>query len=86
MKYTSIALSFLPLLATAKLGEPDQGNRHLQGEPPIVKVGEEPTTPLQRCEGDCDKDSDCGSGLKCFQRNENFKAVPGCSGGAQDSS
>nr|CAA67702.1 alpha 2 frustulin [Cylindrotheca fusiformis] len=86
MKYTSIALTFLPFLATAKLGESGQGNRHLQAEIPIVKMGEEPATPLGRCEGDCDKDSDCGSGLKCYQRTENFKAVPGCSGGAQDSS
>eukprot|EP00980_Cylindrotheca_fusiformis_P000758 scaffold175_cov153-Cylindrotheca_fusiformis.AAC.10 len=86
MKYTSIALAFLPFLATAKLGESGQRNRHLQGEPPIVKVGQDPTNDLGRCEGDCDKDSDCGSGLKCYQRTENFKAVPGCSGGAQDSS
>eukprot|EP00980_Cylindrotheca_fusiformis_P000755 scaffold175_cov153-Cylindrotheca_fusiformis.AAC.7 len=86
MKYTSIALAFLPFLATAKLGEHGQGNRHLQAEIPIVKVGEEPATPLGRCEGDCDGDGECGSGLKCFQRTEAFKAVPGCSGGAQDSS
>jgi len=31
------------------------------------------------CEGDCDKDSDCDAGLKCFQRN-GYEAVPGCSG------
>ncbi|CAL6391783.1 unnamed protein product [Bathycoccus prasinos] len=31
------------------------------------------------CEGDCDKDSDCDAGLKCFQRNK-FESVPGCSG------
>jgi hypothetical protein len=31
------------------------------------------------CEGDCDSDSDCESGLKCFLRS-GFKAVPGCSG------
>ena len=31
------------------------------------------------CEGDCDKDSDCDAGLKCFQR-DGKEAVPGCSG------
>ena len=35
--------------------------------------------PLNKCEGDCDKDSDCFGDLKCFQRNGNEK-VPGCSG------
>ncbi|CAL6391806.1 unnamed protein product [Bathycoccus prasinos] len=36
------------------------------------------------CEGDCDKDSDCDAGLKCFQRDK-FESVPGCSGkGKQD--
>lgn len=36
--------------------------------------------PLQRCQGDCDTDSDCAEGLFCFQRNSN-QAVPGCIGG-----
>jgi hypothetical protein len=31
------------------------------------------------CEGDCDKDSDCDAGLKCFQR-DGYEIVPGCSG------
>lgn len=35
--------------------------------------------PLQRCEGDCDDDSDCDSGLFCLQHN-NMEALPGCSG------
>eukprot|EP00980_Cylindrotheca_fusiformis_P015006 scaffold4127_cov126-Cylindrotheca_fusiformis.AAC.2 len=86
MKYTSIVFTFLPFLATAKLGERGQGNRHLQGEPPIVKVGVDPPTPLGRCEGDCDGNSECDSGLKCFKRTAPFIPVPGCSGGAQDSS
>jgi hypothetical protein len=38
---------------------------------------------LNRCQGDCDEDSHCGTGLKCFQRNA-FEAVPGCTGGEQD--
>lgn len=31
------------------------------------------------CEGDCDDDSDCQTGLKCFQRRW-MKSVPGCLG------
>eukprot|EP00980_Cylindrotheca_fusiformis_P028688 scaffold22637_cov133-Cylindrotheca_fusiformis.AAC.1 len=86
MKISTIALSFLPVfLAEAKLGEPRQGNRHLQ-ELPIVQVGTDPPNPLGRCEGDCDKDEDCGSGLECYPRLEPFQPVPGCSGGGQDSS
>jgi hypothetical protein len=34
---------------------------------------------LDNCQGDCDKDSECKSGLKCFQRTKN-QAVPGCTG------
>jgi len=32
-----------------------------------------------RCEGDCDDDSDCRAGLRCFHR-EATESVPGCSG------
>ena len=35
------------------------------------------------CEGDCDKDSDCDAGLKCFQRDK-FESVPGCSGSGKE--
>jgi hypothetical protein len=38
-----------------------------------------PGFPLNACEGDCDKDSDCKSGLKCKQRNGS-ETVPGCTG------
>ena len=31
------------------------------------------------CEGDCDYDSDCKAGLRCFQR-DGLAPVPGCSG------
>ena len=31
------------------------------------------------CEGDCDRDSDCKAGLRCFHRNALW-SVPGCSG------
>jgi hypothetical protein len=35
--------------------------------------------PLNACEGDCDKDTDCKPGLKCKQR-KGSEAVPGCTG------
>ncbi|CAJ1965677.1 unnamed protein product [Cylindrotheca closterium] len=41
--------------------------------------------PLGLCQGDCDDDSNCEPGLVCFQRDSNV-AVPGCSGGLDDSS
>ena len=36
-------------------------------------------TNLKACIGECDKNSHCASGLKCFQRN-GYTAIPGCSG------
>ena len=33
------------------------------------------------CQGDCDSDADCQSGLKCFQRNTATVLVPGCGKG-----
>ncbi len=41
---------------------------------------------LNRCEGDCDIDDDCGEGLYCFQRFAPKTEVPGCIGGGSDSS
>ena len=35
---------------------------------------------LQKCQGDCDEDSHCATGLKCFQREKGEK-VPGCLAG-----
>merc|ERR1719201_3207068 len=35
---------------------------------------------LQRCVGECDKDSQCAYGLKCFQRSKGEK-IPGCKDG-----
>merc|ERR1712037_443285 len=34
---------------------------------------------LQRCTGDCDADSQCAYGLKCFQRSKG-EPIPGCKG------
>eukprot|EP00980_Cylindrotheca_fusiformis_P013668 scaffold3515_cov126-Cylindrotheca_fusiformis.AAC.17 len=86
MKYSSIVAAFLlPSLASAKLGETRQGNRQLQDEP-LVQIGVNPSSTLGRCEGDCDRDSDCESGLECFRVTEAYTVIPGCSGGAQDDS
>jgi hypothetical protein len=38
-----------------------------------------PSQPLDLCEGDCDSDADCVPGLICFQRNPG-QPVPGCRG------
>jgi len=44
--------------------------------------GSEPKD-MQRCRGDCDKDSDCASGLVCLLRNgKSPDDVPGCRGKA----
>lgn len=59
----------------------------LQGQ--LVFVGPEPISvfPLGRCQGDCDKDSECGSGLSCFFNSPGETKVPeGCSGTAVESS
>jgi hypothetical protein len=56
--------------------EPEQQHRQLVS---LKNLGAEPPIPLQSCEGDCDSDSDCASGLKCLQRNGGEK-VPGCDG------
>merc|ERR1712144_102252 len=45
----------------------------------IINTGSNPEGMLQLCEGDCDRDSDCGEGLKCFQREDN-EDIPGCIG------
>ena len=35
------------------------------------------------CQGNCDGDSDCASGLKCFQR-DGYTAIPDCWGSGKD--
>jgi hypothetical protein len=56
---------------------------------PLVNRGWSPPAefrPLGACEGDCDTDSDCQAGFKCFQRYMPNIAVPGCIGGESDDS
>ena len=47
--------------------------------PELNSIAVDPTQTLQVCEGDCDGDSQCAPGLKCFQR-DGLEPVPGCSG------
>jgi Leucine-rich repeat (LRR) protein len=37
------------------------------------------STKAGKCEGDCESDDDCVSGLKCYER-QNYEEVPGCVG------
>ena len=39
------------------------------------------TLPLNECEGDCDRDSDCAEGLVCFMRFTSALIPPGCAAG-----
>ena len=53
------------------------------GAAPVVDKGASGCTPSQRCdvcEGDCDSDSDCATGLKCHQRRTSTATVLGCAG------
>lgn len=36
---------------------------------------------MGKCEGDCDSDSDCADGLKCYQRDSSDDVPPGCQDG-----
>merc|ERR1712151_82022 len=59
----------------------------LVGSSKLVNLGgsAHSTGKLQKCQGDCDSDSHCASGLKCFQRSKSSQQVPGCwTGGAGD--
>jgi hypothetical protein len=47
----------------------------------LGRIPEASHFPLQECEGDCDKNTDCAAGLVCLQRRyENSGPVPGCLG------
>lgn len=39
-----------------------------------------PANQCGECEGDCDVDADCKSGLKCFQKGRGPSDIPGCVG------
>eukprot|EP00588_Corethron_pennatum_P020509 CAMPEP_0194333622 /NCGR_PEP_ID=MMETSP0171-20130528/63319_1 /TAXON_ID=218684 /ORGANISM="Corethron pennatum, Strain L29A3" /LENGTH=524 /DNA_ID=CAMNT_0039095923 /DNA_START=216 /DNA_END=1789 /DNA_ORIENTATION=- len=63
----------------------------LSTPPPVVTaptfdlrfVKDNPEGLLGRCEGDCDRDTDCTMGLRCFRRDGEGN-VPGCRGGPGD--
>jgi hypothetical protein len=53
---------------------------------PLMSFGGNPPPsifPLSHCQGDCDNDGHCESGLVCFQRNSIPPSVPGCIGNDQ---
>lgn len=54
-------------------------------DPPVNALAADPEHlyPLGRCQGDCDDDTQCMYGLRCYQRDANT-TVPGCSGGEED--
>jgi len=63
-------------------GQGTHQNDYCYVPPPSLKtVGNKNWSPgtLGHCEGDCDNDSHCKNGLKCFQR-DSFESVPGCDG------
>mmetsp|Transcript_37630 Transcript_37630/g.91330 ORF Transcript_37630/g.91330 Transcript_37630/m.91330 type:complete len:220 (+) Transcript_37630:134-793(+) len=82
MKALQLLLLLCNSFVVAKLGESLRDRRELY---PILRFyGSNPSQLLGRCEGDCDRDSDCiSSDLVCFQRDANVP-VPGCSGGQSD--
>ena len=43
-------------------------------------AGCKPNQPCTACQGDCDADGDCATGLKCFVRSASSHTVPGCAG------
>ena len=53
------------------------------GTSKLENRGDTPSYPLTKCQGDCDSDSHCADGLKCFER-ENGESIPGCHGTSSD--
>jgi hypothetical protein len=75
-----------------KAGNQKSDNQSKETKMPTKKPASAPSTPIKNrgkdgcndgkcklCEGDCDRDSDCKKGLRCFLR-EGLEPVPGCSG------
>jgi hypothetical protein len=73
--FTSTGDEPIHLVLNLKTGEVEQLSL-----PPLVDKGKDPTVVLEKCEGDCDEDTDCKPGLKCFHRQNGYTFVPGCSG------
>ena len=47
------------------------GTNYCVKQPKYQDIGEDPDGVLGMCSGDCDTDSDCDSGLQCWQRESN---------------
>jgi len=60
--------------------DPLQQTTNTDGTITLAGANHGSDTNLQKCIGECDADSQCAAGLKCFQR-ENNEPIPGCSGG-----
>mmetsp|Transcript_29890 Transcript_29890/g.56042 ORF Transcript_29890/g.56042 Transcript_29890/m.56042 type:complete len:620 (-) Transcript_29890:227-2086(-) len=60
--------------------EPPSSSTEAPGTPALDSSrGPDGSANMPKCAGDCDEDSDCASGLRCFQRS-GTTPVPGCSG------
>ncbi len=70
--------AFAPVPGCNGEGEYDYSYCH---RPPLKSIGTQAhkNGKLRQCEGDCDIDSHCADGLKCFQRKA-FEPVPNCLG------
>jgi hypothetical protein len=44
----------------------------------LMNKGDNPSTTLQECEGDCDSNTNCASGLQCYFRESSANIPPGC--------
>ena len=55
-------------------------DQELPGLPPLdSSAGPNGGSNMPQCSGDCDEDTDCTAGLRCFERS-GTTTVPGCSG------
>jgi len=74
--------SGLPLAGMKYCYNPYYNTNNNQQQQLLVDVGNNGlpsrSYPLQKCQGDCDSDKECATGLKCFQRS-GTQIVPGCS-------
>jgi len=73
---------FTPVTGCHGTGASDWDYCYDTKEPHLKNVGVDPDMSVARldvCAGDCDNDSECKTGLKCFQRS-GFTDVPGCVG------
>merc|ERR1711956_122268 len=63
---------FTPVTGCHGTGASDWDYCYDTKEPHLKNVGEDPDMSVQRldvCAGDCDNDTECKTGLKCFQRS-----------------